>query len=478
MRQNDDSSSTGGPPRTLTLKRDTPLPMRPAIPRGLLQFPPGTEISYQTLVSMMEAENRRSGRYDAKAFQMVRSAYRFADDKYKDEQRMSPGKGILGTRLWGKRIPAITHQLTIAMRSARFGQSKEAACAALLHDLVEEGKATPAEILAIFNPDSHTSFTDSAELEQSAQRVLDIVLLLTKPRFSAEGMWVFPDNPEFLEIEDRYEVGQYDARSNAYYTRLLKSMDMAAIFLKILDNIHNAETMQGIPEDQRQRNLRTMITHTLDCAVTIFDKEDVDYVLSLFTAWGFDIPVSALNRPVPKDGVAILPSRGGFGHDVWTHHPLPSSGPYISLYWDLPAAIMGHCEIGLPPALQIDHESVLREYVSNAGHPFQLTRGKSLVSEHLPIHEEIFIASGFSSLSRFLVPSTRQGWIAFVNERGKPVFELLGSALNEETLVAKSEHLKRAMEKVKTEISLLQDALKKMYTEQIATCISYAPPKQ
>lgn len=473
-----DASPGSGPSKFANLKRDTPLPMRPAIPRGLLQFPPGTEISYRSLIVLMEEETRLSNRYDAKAHQMVRNAFRFADELYKNSTRRGTVGGLLGGRFLSRKLPTITHDLTIAMRTARFGQSREALCAALLHDTVEDGKATPEELLAIFAPASYPAFENSAELEKSAQRVVELVLLLTKPRFSAEGKWIFPDDPAFFKIKDQYSLEQYDVRSNIYYSRLLKRMDMAAIFLKILDNIHNAENMQGIPVEQRQRNLRTMITYTLDCAIKILDEQDVEYLLSLFRGWGFEIPDTMLERPIPKDGVALLPSRGSFREDTWTYHPRPSSGPYLTLYSDLQSTMGGFCEVGFPSLLEENEsEQLLRSYLAETGHPFKIERGESMVTGHLPIQETIFVIRGIGSLSRFLVPSETPGYVALVNEKKNAVIDIRGDALTEDTIIPRSDNFKRAMAKVNEQLGIIRDALKSIYKDHIANRISSPPPQ-
>jgi hypothetical protein len=455
----------------------TPVSLTPRIFKGLLQFNKGTETSYESLLSMMREKNESSVRYRSGAFAMVEKAYSLAREKYRGHFRRSREGGFLG--IGATRPEAITHPLIMAMRAARFGQSKEAICACLLHDVIEDYAVKPGDILKLFGGKEVSESPGDSGVPgaspKSAKRVLELVLLLTKPKLSTGGKWVYPNNPDFYDIKNEFRDADYDMRAEEYYHSLLRSGDMDAIFIKILDNIQNAESMKGVPDAWRQRNMRTMLRYTMKCAFAILPAEDAEYVRSLFTKWDFRIPEQEVERPAPKDGIVILPSRAsGFDPAVWALHPNPTSGLFLTVYWDLYSKMAGSCEVGFPPGIITEPASLLRRYLDADGiDQLLVTQGKSLVPNSLPVYEEILIVSGFGPASRFIRPSETPGKISILNASFKPIMDISASAIGEKTFTP-SENLAVAIRNVEKEFSFFLTSLRKLFHEQIAPHIT--PP--
>ena len=123
----------------------------------------------------------------------IRRAYRYADDKHRDQMRHS-----------GE--PYITHPLGVARIAAGLGLDAETIQAALLHDVVEDTITTPEEIRGAFGA-----------------RTEDLVVWLTAPDARVAG----------------------DAVRD-YYRRLLEQGPPDAHLLKIADRSDNLRSIQAL----------------------------------------------------------------------------------------------------------------------------------------------------------------------------------------------------------------------------------------
>jgi hypothetical protein len=388
---------------------------------------------------------------------------------YKGEYRESEA--------WGGKKPALVHFLTIAIRAARFGYDAQSICAALLHDAVEDGKATMDELFALLSAPCK-GFTKQ-ELASFATDTLDMVSLLTKPKRSEDGRWVFPDEPEYFRMEDTYVSAlHYDIRSKVYYDRLLSSSDMRAIFNKILDFVNNAETMEGMTEEHIKRNLRNMITHPMAVAMAMLPPADRAYVSSIFSRWGFNLHGLETKRVFPADGLVFLPRRDAFETSTWSRHPDASQGPFLSVYGDEATALCdGFIEVGFPPDTPMDIISVVHDSLEDGNYPkgkWQITSQPSRVPETISIYEEIIRISGFTT-SLYLCPSQRPGSVSVLNDSGKVLFELPMGIFRKRSMHI-GEGLSETFEVARKEFTFITDALRAIF-EDLAKANGASAPK-
>ncbi len=350
------------------------LPKR-RMPKGMLELPYGTQINYPTLLRTLKEQE-----YTDEDISKIRTAFVFAEHAYKGKKRKGgpPGK---------EKEDYIVHPTSVAIRAACLGLPSAAVCAALLHDAIEdtngEAQVTPEKIEAIF--------LASKSAPVFAKRVSGLVVSLTKPRFSEGSEWVFANDQEYYRTKDRYSVALYDQRSDAYYQFLLNSGDLHAITLKLLDNLHNAENMTGIKDEQRQKNFRTMANKTLRLARLMLVEEDFRYFRSLFEQWGFTLPPTVEKAP-PHGAVVEFPLRSRLNEEALLAHPDPSLA-FISVYGSaFDSFKTGFVEVGLPPRLGINYLAALEKHLPEG---LFCQQKKSMVPESFPTHEVIFRIYGF-----------------------------------------------------------------------------------
>lgn len=424
--------------------------------------------TFSNLMRIME-----NGAYTQKSIQFAKVAYKFIEKLYLHKQR---DDGTL----------TIVHPLAAATRAAKMGLSKYAICAALLHDAVEDtnkkrgnpNRILPEHITTLFGPEPSAL--------QCGKETLKLVLLLTKPKYLERNKkWVFPEESsgsQYFILDDDYysrestkllpgeiraETSLYDDRSDAYYSVLLNSGNIEAIVLKLLDNIHNAETTLGITKAKAMKNLRTMARNTMRHAAIFFVEDDVQYLKDLFRSLGIDIERS-VTPIIPTDPVITLKLRDRFDISSLLTHPDPQYA-YITIYGSNPsvALAMDYVEIGLPPRLGLDYNLLLQKYLCGQ---FFIDAKPSAVPPTSPVHEIIFRISGFTE------PSERSKVLR--PEDGKPnEFELLdenGKVASFASLlsIAKGEtrfgpHVQPVLFEVEQKYSKLKDCLSVFYQNEI-----------
>ena len=408
----------------LQIKFPPPLkPLKKPMPAPILGK--NEAFTFSNLMRIME-----KGKYTTLSIRFVKDAYKFAEKLYSNKQRDD------GTF-------SIVHPLAVAVRAAKMGLDQQAICAALLHDAIEDtnrkqgnpNRVLPEHIMNLFG-------SDPASLK-CGKETLKLVLLLTKPKYLEKSkQWVFPQESsesKYFSIDDDYysyktrahpteaiegkaqapgpkpdmpgektphipqanlqqihtETSLYDDRSDAYYSVLLNSGNIGAIVLKLLDNVHNAETTLGLEKSKVMKNLRTMSRNTMGLAGVFLVKEDVRYVTDIFLSLGIDIERS-VTQAAPESPVHIFQLRDRFDIEELRKHPDPQYA-YISVYGskEVPAIfIMDEVEIGLPPRLGLEYYALLREYFQGE---FVITPKPSRAPPTSPVHEMIFQVSGFTS---------------------------------------------------------------------------------
>ena len=333
--------------------------------------------------------------YPAHAIHFVSVAYHFVEDKVCGGKRRDDGD------------VAIVHPLAVATRAARMGMDISAICAALLHDAIEDtnrykadgGSVLPDQILSLFG-------LSPAGLK-CGQRTAELVVLLTKPKFvEMEKRWVFAREDDFFKIDNDYTKSLYDVRSKEYYDYLLNSGDIDAIVLKLLDNVHNAETMGGLPQSKIKKNLRTMQNNTMRHAAIFLVQKDVEYITALFKEMGISIERS-ITPIIPTKTVVPFKLRDRFDVAALLRHPNPQYA-YITIYGSNPhvAFSMNYVEVGLPPRIGLNYAPLLTDYLRDYG--FHVSPEKSAVPITSPVHESIVKVLGFTDndeRSKFIQPS-------------------------------------------------------------------------
>ncbi len=359
-------------------------------------------ISISKLKKVMEAKH-----YPAHEINFVTIAYHFIEDKVCGGKRRDDGD------------VAIVHPLAVATRAARMGMDISAICAALLHDAIEDtnryksdgGSVLPDQIVRLFG-------TSPPGLK-CGQRTAELVVLLTKPKLlESEKRWVFAKEDSYFNRDDDYyrktsvlpgenaELSLYDDRSEAYYSYLLNSGDIDAIVLKLLDNVHNAETMLGLYKAKAMKNLRTMARNTMRHAAIFLVQKDVEYITALFKNMGISIERS-ITPITPTKTVVPFKLRDRFDVAALLKHPNPQYA-YITIYGSNPlvAFSMNYVEVGFPPRIGLNYAPLLTDYLRDYG--FHVSPEKSDVPITSPVHESIVKVLGFTDndeRSKFIQPS-------------------------------------------------------------------------
>ena len=154
---------------------------------------------------------------DQEKLNLIDKAYEFSLKCYEDAKRLT-----------GE--PYIYHPLTIAFILAEIKVDSETLCAALLHDVIEEGKATYEELKSEFGEDIAT--------------LVKGVTKINKLSFSG-------DNEAVLANHRKIIVGL--------------SEDVRVIIIKLADRLHNMRTLWVLPETTQKEKAK----ETLDVLVPI-----------------------------------------------------------------------------------------------------------------------------------------------------------------------------------------------------------------
>ncbi|MEM4272523.1 MAG: HD domain-containing protein, partial [Candidatus Bilamarchaeaceae archaeon] len=468
------------------------------MPPPALELPHDLKIDYKSLYAILHARGSLDKHIGA-----VRRAYAFAARVHEGEWRKGAVKG--------KKEPYITHALNVAIRVARKGGSEAAVCAALLHDTIEDThKPGTTRSIGPLTPEAIEEIFEGAPIAPAfAKRVAELVVRLTKPKFSEEKEWVFADDGRYYQIKDLDDDSLYDQRSDAYYEKLQDSGDMEALLIKFCDNLHNAETMYGITDAQRQKNFRTMANKSLGIARLIFTKEEFDYVASQFELWRFRLPPTVEKAP-PSDILVFFPPRSQIRHETLYSHPDPSAA-YISIYGSAYDAFRtGEIEIGLPPDLAVNYRVELEKRLP---HGLFCEQAKSMVPKSFPMHEVIFRITGFNKKDeastadgegsteqlslpaiglsqgrhshgktpqRAIRPSPNEkGFTDILDEKGEVVVSISDSAFSPRHILF-GERLQREFHFADARYAALQNSLRELFSEVLVPALersqSVAPP--
>jgi GTP diphosphokinase / guanosine-3',5'-bis(diphosphate) 3'-diphosphatase len=165
----------------------------------------------------------------------LRAAYRFSDDAHLGQFRQS-----------GE--PYVSHPLAVAELCTTWRLDAEALMAALLHDTVEDTKATPQEITERFGP-------DVAQLVEGLSKL------------------------DAVEFRNREEAQAENFRKML----LAMSRDVRVILIKIADRLHNMRTLHVVSPEKRRRiaketlDIYAPIAHRLGLNAVFRELEDLSF---------------------------------------------------------------------------------------------------------------------------------------------------------------------------------------------------------
>ncbi len=477
---------SGGPPKEANrhisaIPPAANLPKR-RMPESQIELPPKMRMTFGHLISTMKER-----RYPSLSLAYARKAYTLADAVHEGEMR-DDGKG-----------PYIAHPLTVAIRAARLKLEAEAVCASLLHDTIEDAKHD----FPVNSKTLERLFGDSDEALKFGKKVAEIVVFLTKPLLNDSKKWIFADDPSFNALAADYKralaaatnretdeikklygthKSMYDLRSAAYYNDLLNSRNLDAIVIKILDNLHNAETLAGIKVDKREKNVDTMVNNTLLLAELFFTPADVAYLKKRIEAWGFELP-PLIKRPQPQDMIVLIKRRDSLDQEALLSHPNPESA-FISVYGtDIDAFVSDYIEIGLPPHLSINYRSVLEKYLPEG---LFCALNKSLMPDTIPTHEIIFRIHGFNlgdlslldkPLRRIRFSAQVKDFVEVLDEKGELVIGLPTDAFSATNVYFGKGLHERFME-ARQRYQDLMAGLRRLYDDEVRPALERqtAPP--
>ena len=157
------------------------------------------KITIEELLKKVESYNPNEG-------EIIRKAYDYAEYLHQGQMRQS-----------GE--PYITHPLNVAYILSEMHADRDTICAGLLHDTLEDTKATKEEIAAFFN--------------QDIANLVDGVTKISKMNFSSK-------------------VEQNLANTRKIITGITE--DVRIIIIKLADRLHNMRTLQFKSEFKQKEN--------------------------------------------------------------------------------------------------------------------------------------------------------------------------------------------------------------------------------
>ncbi len=167
--------------------------------------------------------------------EQLRAAYRFSDEAHLGQYRQS-----------GE--PYISHPLAVAELCTQWRLDAQALMAALLHDTVEDTKATKEEVVAKFGP-------EVAELVEGLSKL------------------------EAVEFRNREEAQAENFRKML----LAMARDVRVILIKIADRLHNMRTLEAVSAEKRRRvaketlDIYAPIAHRLGLNAAFRELEDLSF---------------------------------------------------------------------------------------------------------------------------------------------------------------------------------------------------------
>ncbi len=156
-----------------------------------------------------------------------------------------------------------THPVAAAVKASRAGADAETIAATLLHDVTEDCAVPYSRLERRFGA-----------------RVAKIVDLVSKPKLVA-GRWVFSYEPGYSSAEDEYDrlktAKLREERLDAFYQRLHNSGNGRALFVKLFDNLHNMQTIRGVPESKRRTNILASLKYNKWIAAQIHPRLHAEF---------------------------------------------------------------------------------------------------------------------------------------------------------------------------------------------------------
>lgn len=160
------------------------------------------EITIQDVIKRMKMNNRKS------SSSLILKAYKFAEEKHKDQKRVS-----------GE--PYISHPLAAAYILSELKLDDATICAALLHDTIEDTKTTKEEIIKNFG-----------------NEILEMVEGVTK----------------LSKIQ--YETIEENQVENYRKMFLAMGKDIRVILIKLADRLHNMRTLMSLKRERQIANAK------------------------------------------------------------------------------------------------------------------------------------------------------------------------------------------------------------------------------
>ncbi len=470
-----EGQDNGGPDSQLLIK--LPPPRYTRILKKPMPEPILTQDTTFTYTKLMKILS--TGNYPEHAVEFIKTAYHFVEKIYSKKLPRANGD------------PAIVHLLAPAIRAARMGLNAAVICACFLHDVIEDTNRKRADETSILPDQILNLFGPHALAQECGKDTLELVLLVTKPKlFEKEKRWIFPTSDEFFQRDDDYyreiksridrkaEHSLYDDRSDVYYANVLNSGSILGNLLKLLDNVHNAETMAGLDPSKIMKNLRTMARNTMKHAAIFFVEEDVNHIMQLFLNMGIDIERS-VEPIVPTTQVITFKLRDRFDAAAFLKHPNPKYA-YISIYGSNPlvALAMDHVEVGLPPRIGLNYVPLLTNYLGNG---FHVTREESAVPITSPVHESMVRITGFTdndARSRVIQPSqVSPRYFDLLDENGRIIASVSLASLAKRD-VRLGPHAEELLAKAEERYALLKELLRTFHQDEIYPALKNDPVNQ
>jgi len=300
----------------------------------------------------------------------IKSALDFAEKMHSGQQRET-----------GE--PYVAHPLSVATDIMNLGFNAETIIVALLHDVIEDSEVTYEKLKKMFG-----------------RNVAKNVVVLTKPKLCRDK-WIFAEDPRYSKCTDNYKelygeekVKKYDERNSVYYPRIYESKSFIPYFVKIFDNINNAETCEVFNEKKQLRTLRITATYNLLHMTKLLGlnneklKKIVDLLKSKIPDFKIEDYVGKIKHSKP---VIKLPPRIDKSREMFLEMPFPNM-ENISLYGDVKTAyLMGFIEVGFPKK-DINYVELLRQRLNFLGFDnTKIFEGKSELPSEVGASEKIVV---------------------------------------------------------------------------------------
>jgi hypothetical protein len=294
---------------------------------------------------------------------MVLNAFEYADSKHCNQMRTEGCQYIV-------------HPLRVAIDLTKKGFKGEVIIATLLHDVIEDCDIPLHEIR-----------------EKFGLKVGRIVDLLSKPKLTNSYEWIFANHNSFTKTKNenyRKERDKYyRERSMIYYYRLFNSGNINAAYIKLYDNLDNISSLEKLKPEKRNKNLVTVMRHTVWLAKRFFTNEEFDKLAKMFKKYNLDLPKDFFRIKELKHPILVLPPRRNTGLNLFRKMPLADT-KCITIYGNISFLFINNgIKIGLPG--DKEYLEKLKNYFPN----LKIKKDKSLVPKGAGAYENIYQIEGF-----------------------------------------------------------------------------------